>query len=247
MIEVLIKYSLWCLGRFRGSGSIGLSSVRSHTLMPNRWGVRVAVLVMATLIVVGISGCQQPPSSSDGVVRTTTGAVPASSGAGDPSSASLPNLVGRGLQYAQDAAQAAGFFNLASHDALGRGRHQILDRDWKVCFQNPAPGVIQANSAVDFGVVKLDERCPGGDQVGLEPGPVGTSMPNLIGKSTAVAKRSLGSNASISYKDATGAGRSVVVASNWKICAQDPAPGKPYGGVPVTLTVVKFTESCLIR
>jgi hypothetical protein len=212
--------------------------------MPHRLGARAAALAMATLIVVGISGCQQPTSSSDGMVRTTTGAVPASRGAGRPSSASLPNLVGRGLQYAQDAAQAAGFFNLASHDALGRGRHQILDRDWKVCFQSPAPGVIQTDSTVDFGVVKLDENCPGADQVGAEPGPVGTSMPNLIGKSAAVAERSLGSNASISFKDATGAGRSVLIASNWKICAQDPAPGKPYGGVPVTLTVVKFTESC---
>jgi hypothetical protein len=218
--------------------------VRSRTLLPHALDARVAALAMATLIVVGVSGCQQPTISSDGVVRTTTGAAPASSGAGRPSNASLPNLVGRGLQYAQDAAQAAGFFNLTSHDALGRGRHQILDRDWKVCFQNPAPGVIQTDSTVDFGVVKLDESCPRTDQVGAEPGPVGALMPNLIGKSAAVAERSLGSNASISFKDATGAGRGVLVASNWKICAQDPAPGKPYGGVPVTLTVVKFAESC---
>jgi hypothetical protein len=221
-----------------------LTPVRCCTLITRRSNVRAAALALPTLVVIGVSGCQQPTNSLDGVAATTTGAAPTSSSAGRVTSASLPNFVGRGLQNAQDAAQDAGFFALASHDALGRGRHQILDRDWKVCFQNPAPGTIQTNSTVAFGVVKLDESCPASDQASTEPGPVGASMPNLIGKSAAVAERSLGGNASILFKDATGADRSVLVASNWKICAQEPAPDKPYGGVPVTLTVVKFTESC---
>lgn len=219
-------------------------SVRCRALITPILNPRAAALAASTIIIVGISGCEQSTGSVNGVVATPTGAAPASSGAGHASSGSLPNLVGRGLQYAQDTAQAAGFFNLTSHDALGRGRHQILDRDWKVCFQNPAPGTIQTNSTVDFGVVKLDESCPGADQKRTEPGSAGALMPNLIGKSAAVAERSLGSNASISFKDATGAGRSVLVASNWKVCAQEPAPAQPYGGFPVTLTVVKFTESC---
>ncbi|MFC1409914.1 hypothetical protein ACEZCY_24570 [Streptacidiphilus sp. N1-12] len=73
----------------------------------------------------------------------------------------LPNLVGKGLQAAQDAAQAAGFFLLKSHDALGTGRHQILDRDWKVCSQTPAPGGRALSSTVDLGAVKTGEDCPG--------------------------------------------------------------------------------------
>ena len=231
-----------------------LASAQCRTPLTHGGDARAAALATLTLIIVGICGCQQSASSSSGVVATTTGATPTSttstvpasrsSDAGRATSASLPNLVGRGLQYAQDTAQAAGFFTLTSHDALARGRHQILDRDWKVCFQNPSSGTIPTNSTVDFGVVKLEESCPRSDQVNTEPGPVGATMPNLIGQSAAVAERSLGSNASIVYKDATGAGRSVLVASNWQVCAQAPAPGKPYGGVPVTLTVVKFTESC---
>jgi hypothetical protein len=223
---------------------------RCCLLRTQGWSGRVAALSVSTVIVVGVSGCQQPASSPGGAATTTTDATPASSaappssGAGKAAIGSLPNLVGRGLQNAQDAAQAAGFFLLTSHDALGRGRHQILDREWKVCFQNPTSGAFQTSSAVNFGVVKLDESCPASDQAGTEPEPVGAVMPNLIGKSVAAAKQSLGSNASISFKDATGAGRKVLVASNWQICAQDPAPGKTYGGAPVTLTVTKFTESC---
>lgn len=207
--------------------------------------VRAAALaVSTTVVVVGVSGCQQPAGSVSGAGPATADAAPAAGGAGSAAVASLPNLVGRGLQNAQDAAQAAGFFALTSHDALGRGRHQILDRDWKVCFQSPTSGAVQTSTTVDFGAVKLQESCPAADQAGAEPGPAGASMPNLVGKSVTVAERSLGSDASISFKDATGAGRSVIVASNWQICAQDPAPGKSYGGVPVTLTVAKFTESC---
>jgi beta-lactam-binding protein with PASTA domain len=76
----------------------------------------------------------------------------------------MPNLVGSGLQDAQDAIQKLTgnkIFFTGSHDAGGRGRHQVLDRDWKVCDQNIAAGAqIQAGVKIDFGVVKLSERCP---------------------------------------------------------------------------------------
>lgn len=152
--------------------------------------------------------------------------------------------MGRGLQNAQDTAQAAGFDALTSHDSLGRGRHQIADRDWKVCFQEPAPGQVPTTTTVDLGAVKLQESCPATDQAGAQPGPAGASMPDLLGKSVAVADQSLGGDASIIFTDATGRGRRVLVPSNWQICAQDPGPGEPYNGVPVTLTVVKFSERC---
>lgn len=73
----------------------------------------------------------------------------------------MPNFVGRGLQSAQDAAQAAGFYSLKSHDSHGRARMQILDRDWRVCSQSVKAGMVAAtNTQLDFGVVKLDETCP---------------------------------------------------------------------------------------
>lgn len=197
---------------------------------------RTAALVVSAVLVVGVSGCE-PPAGSLGSATTAPSSTTSAVG-------SLPDLVGRGLQNAQDTAQSAGFRALTSHDALGRGRHQIADRDWKVCFQKPAPGRMPTTTPVDLGAVKLPESCPATDQAGTEPGPAGASMPNLLGKSVAVADESLGTDASITFKDATGKGRKVFVPSNWQVCAQDPGPGKPYNGVPVTLTVVKFTERC---
>lgn len=76
----------------------------------------------------------------------------------------MPNEVGAGLQDAQDAIQRLTgneIFFTSSHDVSGKGRHQILDRDWKVCGQNIAAGTqIQAGVKIDFGVVKLAENCP---------------------------------------------------------------------------------------
>ncbi len=75
----------------------------------------------------------------------------------------MPNLVGSNLQDAQDAIQALTdnkIFFTKSHDATGRGRHQILDRDWKVCDQNVRPGAtITASTTIDFGAAKLSEPC----------------------------------------------------------------------------------------
>lgn len=209
-----------------------------------KWVSWVTGLALSIVVVMGVSGCQQPGGITGGTLPTATDAAPAPDGAERAEIGMLPDLVGRGLQNAQDAAQDAGFFALTSHDALGRGRHQLLDREWKVCFQDPAPGAAQTDVTVDLGAVQLDESCPATDQADSAPGPAGATMPNLIGKSVAVAVESLGRNASISFKDATGADRVVIVASNWQVCAQDPGPGAPYDGVPVTLTVTKFTESC---
>ena len=64
----------------------------------------------------------------------------------EPPAAALPALVGKGLQAAEDEAQAAGFFALTSHDALGQGRDQVQDREWTVCFQDPAPGPAAGSS-----------------------------------------------------------------------------------------------------
>ncbi|MGV9316261.1 hypothetical protein ACWDR0_29350 [Streptomyces sp. NPDC003691] len=89
------------------------------------------------------------------VARTEAGTDPAASSAGR-----LPNLVGQQLQAAQDAAQAAGFHRLDSHDATGEGRMQVLDRNWKVCSQTPAPGRADPSGTVDFGAVKIEESCP---------------------------------------------------------------------------------------
>ncbi|MFD3937241.1 hypothetical protein ACFWSF_15460 [Streptomyces sp. NPDC058611] len=78
-----------------------------------------------------------------------------------PATAAVPNFVGMVLQSAQDGAQAAGFFLMTSHDALGKNRLQVLDRNWRVCTQTPAAGTkTGTDTKLDFGTVKLEERCP---------------------------------------------------------------------------------------
>ncbi|MEV4738822.1 PASTA domain-containing protein [Streptomyces sp. NPDC049555] len=157
--------------------------------------------------------------------------------------ATLPNMNGKGLQSAQDQAQAAGFSDLTSHDALGRGRMQALDRNWKVCTQTPKPGEHPTNTKVDFGAVKLDETCPAMDE-GTTPGATaGTTMPDFKGTSVKAARTALPGNTSLTVKDSTG-NRMILVESNWQVCSQQPAPGTKLDGRPVSLTAVKFGESC---
>lgn len=76
----------------------------------------------------------------------------------------MPNLVGSNLQDAQDAVQKLTGFAIPvtrSRDATGAGRQQVVDRNWKVCSQNvPAGRTIDADTDIEFGAVKLDERCP---------------------------------------------------------------------------------------
>ncbi len=72
----------------------------------------------------------------------------------------VPNVVGRDLQEAQDALQATGFYNLTSHDVTGQDRYQVLDRNWKVCNQKPAPGtLVPKDTQIDLGSVKDEEAC----------------------------------------------------------------------------------------
>ena len=88
------------------------------------------------------------------------GAAPAQA---DPSW-TMPNLVGTDLQGAQDAIQSlthdAVWFS-GSTDLTGKGRAQIVDRNWTVCSSTPAPGAtFTTTTAIDFGVVRDTETCP---------------------------------------------------------------------------------------
>ena len=191
----------------------------------------IAVLAVAALV----TAC-----GSGGIGRSPTGTA-------TPAARTVANFIGKGLQTAQDDAQAEGFDNLTSHDATGRARHQIFDRDWKVCFQTPAAGTtVSSDSRLDFGVVKLDESCPATDQGTQSPSPAseGQAMPDLTGKSLNVAVGSLPSGTSITAKDISGQSRLIIVQSNWKVCSQDPRSGAQFTGQPVTFGVVKFGEPC---
>ncbi len=177
-----------------------------------------------------------PPTSPATSPPTT--APPAKTASGE-----LPGFVGMGLQSAQDKAQELGYYHLASHDALGRGRNQISDRNWKVCSQSPRPGRHPRGTRIDFGTVKLEETCPAED-AGEDVAEAGSTMPGFKGKSVKVARAALDSSTSLTVEDASGEDRMVLVESNWQVCSQEPAAGTPLDGRPVTLRAVKFDENC---
>jgi beta-lactam-binding protein with PASTA domain len=52
----------------------------------------------------------------------------------------VPNVVGKNHQVAQDTLQAAGFFKLTEQDATGRNRPLLVDRNWVVVQQQPKAG-----------------------------------------------------------------------------------------------------------
>ncbi|MFI9001907.1 hypothetical protein [Streptomyces sp. NPDC053541] len=184
------------------------------------------------------------PAPTTSPAPTTAPAAPATAAPSKkPETGRLPNFVGKGLQFAQDEAQSLGFYGLRSHDALGRDRHQVLDRNWKVCSQTPAPGTHGTDVVIDFGTVKLEEDCPAKDVAAQPETEAGGTMPDFRGKSVNVARSALPDNASITVTDASQ-DRMVLMESNWKVCTQTPAPGTRIDGRPVTFEAVKFEETC---
>jgi hypothetical protein len=226
--------------------------VKAHKTL-SAVGAGVAVIVVAAALAGGAG--QQPATTQTGAhspattvpaaappVASTPAAATSTPAAATAKTAELPNFVGMGLQSAQDKAQAAGFYLLTSHDALGRSRMQFLDRGWKVCTQTPGAGRQNTSAAIDMGAVKLDEQCPATDQGAATP-KAGSTMPDFKGKSAAAARDALDSSTSLSVKDLQE-GRMVLLESNWQVCTQDPQPGTALNGQPVSLGVVKFEEKC---
>jgi len=199
-------------------------------------GPTIGVLLLAA------TGCGPDDATGTSTTSTAGTGKTASSGKGKAETKAVPNLVGMGLQSAQDTSQAVGFYALKSHDALGRGRMQALDRNWKVCSQNIAAGKnVPTDTELDFGAVKLEETCPATDQ--KAPAEAGGTMPDFKGKSVKAARAALDSGTSITVKDA-GEDRFILVESNWQVCGQTPAAGAKLSGQPVSFTAVKFGESC---
>jgi len=120
---------------------------------------RLVLAVVTSLAALAASAACGVPS------ETTPGGTTTAGPTGRPTSKPLPrmpNVVGRNLQDAQDALQAAGVGLLSqSHDATGQGRHQVLDRNWQVCDQKPKAGQpVPADVLPDLGVVRVTETCP---------------------------------------------------------------------------------------
>ncbi|WP_159062039.1 hypothetical protein [Streptomyces sp. WM6368] len=106
------------------------------------------------------AGTSPAPGATAPAGSAPAGSAPVPPKAGR-TTAAVPDFVGQVLQDAQDGAQAAGFYLLSSHDALGKNRNQVLDRNWKVCTQTPRGGTATGtDTKIDFGTVKNEETCP---------------------------------------------------------------------------------------
>jgi predicted small lipoprotein YifL len=132
--------------------------------------------VLAAFLAVSVTACgwigDGPSDSPPTATVTITQSEPQQSNPSDEPSGhdqggytfEMPNEVGNNLQAAQDAVQAASgnpLYFSSSEDATGQSRFQILDADWQVCSQDPAPGsIVQQGADVTFFVVRLTENCP---------------------------------------------------------------------------------------
>jgi hypothetical protein len=154
----------------------------------------------------------------------------------------VPDVTCMDLQLAQDKAEAAGFYDLASADATGRGRHQIEDRNWVVVHQMPPAGTRPpARTRLVFRVLAYGD--PGAPPVPdrSKPG----RIPRLHCFDLQEAQDSLQSAGftSMRSQDATGRGRRQVLDRDWTVVGQSPPPGGPYSKrTTVTLRAVKDDE-----
>lgn len=122
--------------------------------------LRALVVVLVVLLAAALVGC----GASDGGTTTVVTVIQKDTSAPDDADAAptttsnddlvsdegatgesdgkkvVPNEVGKNHQAAQDDLQAHGLYHLAEEDATGRGRMLIIDRNWKVVSQSPAPG-----------------------------------------------------------------------------------------------------------
>jgi hypothetical protein len=119
------------------------------------WTVAVAT-ALATLALGACTDKHDSASPSD----ATTFDAPDSIEGTDQGRAIMPDVVCMDLQTAQDTIQGAGAFFSRSHDATGRERMQVLDSNWQVVAQTPAPGTPIGELEAVLDVVKFGELSP---------------------------------------------------------------------------------------
>src|SRR5437763_4572342 len=158
----------------------------------------------------------------------------------------VPDTVCMDLQLAQDKSEAAGYHDLGSQDATGRGRHQVWDRDWVVVSQNPAPGTkAPPRNRVVFRVLAYGDpgAPPAPDRA--RPGP----LPCLTCFDLQEAEDTLQSAGftRMASEDASGRGRHQIVDRNWTVTGRARRPAgtfpKPTRVVPRAVKDVR-TRSC---
>ena len=130
---------------------------------------------MALAGLVALAGCSAGQAAAPApVTESTPAAAPDQASPDAPESEpavtfTMPNLVGKSLQAAQDELQALGSYLLDQQDASGEGRMQMDDSNWKVCSQDPAADTeVSIAATVVLASVKNNEDCSG--QQAQQPG-----------------------------------------------------------------------------
>lgn len=121
----------------------------------------ILIVLVACVGTAALAGCGEETIARDQVVTLTqvetrtvappaeAADMPASGAAGAETNRraasrgegiTVPDVVGRDHQFAQDTMQAAGLYNLAEEDATGQGRALLWDRNWVVVSQSPPAG-----------------------------------------------------------------------------------------------------------
>lgn len=118
-------------------------------------------LIIGVSVLMGIVGAltrEQSSSSEQGSGQGVTSDVSESVDSTD--TFTMPDVVGVGLQDAQDGLQSLGSYLLDQEDASGMGRMQILDSNWVVCEQSPAAGVeVSVDDLITLWSVQIGESC----------------------------------------------------------------------------------------
>jgi len=95
------------------------------------------------------------PTTAAPTTAAPTTAAPTT--AAPPPLAAMPAVVCMNLQEAQDLIQTTGVFYSKSFDATGNGRMQVVDSNWIVVSQDPAPGEPIGEGTPNLGAVKSGE------------------------------------------------------------------------------------------
>ncbi|MCZ0979442.1 hypothetical protein O1L60_11045 [Streptomyces diastatochromogenes] len=140
----------------------------------------------------------------------------------------VADYTGQNLEAASRAAYEAGF-RARSHDATEDDKTQLVDGNWKVCFQEPAAGETTTTeegrrSRIEFAVVEKSSPCPARDGEAV----VFPKVPNVVGKSFAAGSAVL-RKAGLTEIRGASAYTDVDLAArhdDWRICFQDPEAGE---------------------
>lgn len=146
---------------------------------PVRRGVLIAAGVAALFVLIGIvsdisDGLGDDSDGAGSLPTPAAAAPPAALAAPQPVAAPaplarsvdpvvpaapslMPNVVCMNLQDAQDTIQAEGVYYSRSRDDTGRGRNQVLDRNWVVVSQSPSAGQPIGEGEAVLSAVKLGE------------------------------------------------------------------------------------------